>query len=357
MNYRMLDSTTAVRFPNAAPCPRRHHDAMQLTLVLPSLLALPSATLAVSSGLAALAQHAPPPHHESAGIDAVLLAAAHLPPATPLAPLAARGAGAACDNGTIARADPVALIAGRDDVLLGGRVDDLSSADAHAFIERLNSHFAGDGLVFVAPRPDTWFVRLAGLAPPQTTSLVQVHGAIHAHMPRGAQAGQWKRWLSEMQMLLHDDPRNVARERAGQWPVTAIWIADAGAVVAASLAASTQWLAPPGRAGDVARGLATNGPDSVAPAPAGLAHLSTTTDAVVILPDLRTPADLDAAMSAWLLPALTALDGGALDALAVVATDGRGAFVWTPRAVSWWTRWRPWSRPTAFVPPAAPDLS
>jgi hypothetical protein len=160
-----------------------------------------------------------------------------------------------------------------------------------------------------------------------------------------------------MQMLLHDDPRNAARERAGQLPVTAIWIADAGVLTAARYDATTQWFAPPGRAGDVARGLAANGPDGVAPSPAGLAHLATTTDAVVIFADLHTPAALDAAMTAWLMPALTALDGGMLDALTVVATDGRGAFVWMPRAMSWWTRWRPWSRPTAFVPPAAPDLS
>ncbi len=330
---------------------------MQLTLVLPSMLSLPPALLAAAPGLAALAQRAPPPHHDDAGIDAVLLAAARLPPTTPLAPLAARGAGVALEAGTIARADPVALIAGRDDVLLGGRVDDLSDADARAFIERLNSHFATDGLRFVAPRPDTWFVHVAGLEMPHTTPLEQVRGAIHAHMPHGVQAAQWKRWLSEMQMLLHDDPRNAARERAGRLPVTAIWIADAGAAVAASRKSSIDWFAPPGRGGDVARGLATQGPGDVAAPPAGLAQLPRTAASVVILPELRTPAALDAALTAWLVPALAALDGGTLGALTVVATAGRGAFIWMPRAMSWWTRWRPWSRPTAFVPPIAPGSS
>ena len=328
---------------------------MQFTLVLPSMLSLPSATLAASPGLAALAQRAPPPHYETAGIDAVLLAVAQRPPATPLAPLAARGAGVALGTGAIARADPVALIAGRDDVLLGGRVDDLSSADAQVFIARLNHHFANDGMEFVAPRSDTWFVHLAGLDPPQTTSLAQVHGAIHAHLPHGAQAGQWKRWLSEMQMLLHDDPRNAARERDGRLPVTAIWIADAGTADAAASNSSAQWFAPPGRGGDIARGLAAQGPGSVAPPPAGLAQLPSALDAVVVLPEVRTPAELDAAVGAWLTPALAALDHGTLDALTVVAADGRGAFVWTPRATSWWTRWRPWSRSPVFVPPAAPE--
>lgn len=328
---------------------------MQLTLVLPSLLSLPPATLAASSALAQLALRAPAPRHEVAGIDAVLLAAAQRPPGTPLAPLAARGAGVALGIDVIARADPVALIAGRDDVLLGGRVDDLADADAQAFVERLNNHFAHDGLTFAAPRPDTWFVHLRGLEPPQTTSLAQVHGAIHAHLPRGAHAGQWKRWLSEMQMLLHDDPRNAARERDGRAPVTAIWIADAGTADGTQGDASMQWFAPAGREGDVARGLAAQDPASVAAPPAGLVHLPPARDAVVILPALRSPAALDAAAAAWLAPALVALDRRALAALTVVATDGRHAFAWTPRAASWWTRWRPWSRPRAFVPPAAPE--
>ncbi len=328
---------------------------MLLTLVLPSMLSLPPATLAASPGLAALAQRSPPPLFVVAGTEAVLLAAAQLPPATPVAPLAARGAGLDVDSGAIARADPVALIAGRDDVLLGGRVDDLSDADAAAFIARLNNHFARDGLEFMAPRPDTWFVRLGGLAPPQTTSLAQVHGAIHAHLPRGAQAGQWKRWLSEMQMLLHDDPRNGARERAGQWAVTAIWIADAGPARVVSGNASTNWFAPTGRAGDLARGLAAPGPASVKEPPTNFAQLPSAADAVVILPELRAAADLDGTLSAWLLPALTALDHGVLDALTVVADGNRGTFVWTPRARAWWTRWRPWSRASTFVMPTVPD--
>ena len=328
---------------------------MQLTLVLPSMLSLPSAALARSPGLAALAQRAPPPHFEIAGIDAVLLAAAHLPPSTPLAPLAARGAGIAVGDGIIARADPVALIAGRDDVLLGGRVDDLSEADAAALIDQMNHHFADDGLDFVAPRPDAWFVRLTGLEPPETTSLAQVHGSIHAHLPRGAHAGQWKRWMSEMQMLLHDDARNVTRERAGRVPVTAIWIADAGAAGVLSSDAATRWFASAGRDGDLARGLAALGAGGVMVPPAAFAQMPAASAAVVILPALRASADLDTALSAWLLPALAALDHGTLEALIVVATNGRGAFVWTPRAMAWWTRWRPWSRPSAFVPPAAPD--
>jgi hypothetical protein len=328
---------------------------MQLTLVLPSLLTLPPAALTASPELAALARRAPAPRHETAGLDAVLLAVAQMPSSTPLGPVAARGALVSPGSAPVARADPVALVAGRDDVLLGGRIDDLSVADADAFIERLNAHFADDGLVFVAPRPDTWFVHLGSLAPPRTTPLAQVRGAIHLHLPQGEHAGRWKRWMSEMQMLLHDDPRNAARERAGLQAVTGIWIADAGIAPAARDDASMQWFAPAGRAGDVARGLAPQDPASVPPPPNDFAQLPRARDAVVILPALRTTAALAAAVTAWLAPALLALDRGKVDALTVAGDDGRGAFVWTPRAASRWARWWSWSPAPRFVPPTAPE--
>ncbi len=316
---------------------------------------MPPAALAASPELAALARRAPAPRPEAAGIDAVLLAVAQMPPSTPLGAVAARGALVSLGSAPVARADPIALVAGRDDVLLGGRVDDLSVADADAFIDRLNAHFADDGLVFVAPRPDTWFVHLGSLAPPHTTPLAQVRGAIHMHLPRGEHAGQWKRWMSEMQMLLHDDPRNAERERAGLPAVTGIWIADAGIAPTAHDDASMQWFAPAGRAGDVARGLAPQDPASVPVPPDDFARMSPAGNAVVILPALRTTAALDTAVTAWLAPALLALDRGMLDALTVVADDGRGAFVWTPRAASRWTRWRAWSPTPRFVPPTTPE--
>ena len=56
-------------------------------------------------------------------------------------------------------ADPVTQVVGRDDVLVTGAVGDLGEAGANALIETLDAHFATDGLRFIAPRPDTFFVR------------------------------------------------------------------------------------------------------------------------------------------------------------------------------------------------------
>ena len=346
---------------------------MHLRLVLPSLLSLPRDVLAASAALATMTRRAPPPRHEARGLDAVLLAAALLPLETPMAPLAAHGAGITIESGFIARADPIAMVAGRDDVLLGGRVDDLSADDAQAFVSLMNDHFASDGLRFVAARPDTWFVQFVDIAAPQSTSLAQVHGAIHAHLPQGPQGARWKRWLSEMQMLLHEDARNVARERAGQAPVTGLWIADAGSALRAGAGAAAaaaagsgagnscgsgsgtnvHWFAPAGRTGDVTRGLAALHNSAAPTPPATLAQLPTTPNAVVILPQLHTATDLQAAADAWLSPALAALDRGAITELTVAADDGHDAFVWLPRTVPWWSRWRRTSA-SVFVPPVVP---
>ncbi|MEP7330227.1 MAG: hypothetical protein ABI777_13540 [Betaproteobacteria bacterium] len=328
---------------------------MHLTLFLPSLLAAPRDALIASPALAAMARRALPPEYVAGGLAAALLAVAGVPPDTPLAPVAARGAGVDIGTDAIARADPIALVAGRDNVLLNGRVDDVSAADTQAILDRMNTHFADDGLVFFAPRPDTWFVRLIGIDPPQTTSLARVHGAIHGHLPRGIAAGRWKRWMSEMQMLLHDDPRNAARERNGQMPVTGLWIADAGPAVTTAGDASRRWFAPAGRDGDVARGLAPMGPGSVSSPPATFALMPPGADAIVILPPLRSAADVHAAMTAWLAPTLAAQDNATLAGLSVIADDGRGAFTYSPRAESWWSRWRASARRQVFAPPTTPE--
>lgn len=327
---------------------------MHLHLVLPSLLALPREALSASLALAALARRASPPRHEARGLDAVMLAAAGLPPDTPIAPLAARGAGLAVASGTIARADPITMVAGRDDVLLGGRVDDVSAGDAQVFITMLNVHFASDGLTLVAARPDAWFVRFADLAVPQTTPLAQVHGALHAHQPRGEHAARWKRWNSEMQMLLHEHALNVARERNGQSPVSGVWIADAGPALPSAGGNAVDWFAAEGRTGDVARGLALAHACAASPPPAAFAQWTATTDAVVILSPLHTAADLQTATEAWLSPALAALDRGALAELTIAADDNHDAFIWSPHATQWWMRWRTASA-TAFVAPQVPD--
>ncbi len=157
-----------------------------------------------------------------------------------------------------------------------------------------------------------------------------------------------------MQMLLHEHPLNAARERNGQSPVSGIWIADAGPAVPAAGGTAIDWWAAAGQAGDVARGLAQMHARTALPLPASFAQWNASSEAVVILPPLRAEADLHATVDAWLTPALAALDRGTLTGLTIAADDMHDAFIWSPRAAKWWTRWRG-ATATPFVPPVVPD--
>ncbi len=325
---------------------------MHLVIAVPQLLALPPEAHAPYPAFSRLARYAGAPERFPGGLDAALLAASGLPGDAPVAPLAALGAGFDPGEALIMRADPVTFVAGRDDVRLGGRVDDLSRADADALVAALNAHFAADGLVFHAPRPDAWFVVASSGDAPQTSALPEVTGAIHAHLPRGAQGSTWRRWLSEMQMLLHADAVNVARESAGRAPANGIWISGAGRrrdvePVRARL------FAVPRRDGDLARGLASIGGEAAATPPAGFAALPETEHAVIALSAVGEPDALRALAAAWLAPAVAALENGRLRSLALVTdADGGAAHLWRARPPSWPARLAGRLSSPPFAPPA-----
>jgi hypothetical protein len=266
---------------------------MRLTLVVPHLVASGRA-LPDEPAFARLAAHAGKPRDLARDLDTAAIAAG-ASSMLPIAPLAALVAGFDPGTSYVLRANPVALVAGRDDVLIAGRVDDLTAAEAQALIDALNAHFAQDGLAFHAPRPDAWFVVSRDHVPVDTTPLSQVEGELRPHLPRGEHGGIWRRWLSEMQMLLHAHDVNAAREAQGRAPVTGVWIEGGG----------------------------------VARQPATFAAL--THDAVVVASGRDAVRD-------WLDPALDALERGTLDELTLLTDDTGTTLQWTASRPSWWKR-------------------
>ena len=251
------------------------------------------------------------------------------------APLAALGAGLDVGDAYVLRADPVAFVAGRDDVLLSGRVDDLAVSDARSLVDMLNRHFADDGVAFHAPRADAWFA-IAREHIPVDADALQPNEPIGTHLPRGPHASTWRRWLSEMQMLLHEHPVNAAREAAGLAPVTGIWVCAGGCLPAAIRLAPMALHASPSRAGDVAIGIARAAGHAVQPAPAAFDALATSEDAFVVVPRAD---DADALARDWLAPALAALERGAIERIAILAGNGRASLYESSRP-SWWRRLR-----------------
>ena len=328
---------------------------MRLTLAIPRLLLLDRAALSALPALAALAHYAR--HGEtSAGDIDVIVASGEVPDvALPVAPLAALGAGFDPGRAYVLRADPISLVAGRDDVLLTGRVDDLEADAAGALVATLNAHFAGDGLVFHVPRPDAWFVTVRESPALATSPLSSVRGAIHRHLPTGDDAGRWRRWMSEMQMLLHNHPVGRAREERGQTPVTGIWLSGGGALPQAPRGTPSAVFAGDGPAGDVARGRARFQGRAAATLPPNFSMLPVREDALVVLGTITSTDAANAVADAWIAPAVRALERGDIAALRFLA-DGAGHVAsWRADRPKLATRLRGRFARPVFVPPEFPD--
>ncbi|MEO8346943.1 MAG: hypothetical protein ABI607_14725 [Betaproteobacteria bacterium] len=324
---------------------------MRLVLAVPDLLAHDRGALASLSSLARLAQFSNAPVVRQGALDDFLVT----PARSATAALAALGAGYDPGAKYVLRADPVSLVAGRNDVVLSAHIDDLDAVDTAALLATLNAHFSGDRLAFHAPRPDAWFVESETAPDFRTTPLPAVRGAIYPHLPTGNDGPQWRRWLSEMQMLLHEHPANAVRAAHGRVPVTGIWISGGGRLTDIAPTQGARTFATKGPAGDVARGLAERNGIFVSEPPLDFSALQTEVSAIVVLsPAARmNVGDLD---RDWLAPAVRALEHGALDGLTLLA-DGLGV------AASWHAERPAWSRrisaqtrallaPRPFVPPA-----
>lgn len=307
---------------------------MNLTLIVPGLNACSATALAATPALKRLAVFAEAPTALDGGLDIATLAALGLAADTPVAPLRALGAGHAVGDPYVLAADPVALVAGRDDVILGAKVDDLTADEAATLLATLNAHFAADGVTFVAPRADAWFACTAADPILVTTPLRAAVGRpIFDHLPRGADGKTWQRWQNEIQMLLHTHPVNAAREARGAAAITGLWFWGGGRLRDIDRSNDATLAACAGDAGDLLRGYARHLgrrddglPSSIAPI---LAHASGTPSAVAALPPVAGDRALAALATEWIAPAIAALARRDITMLDLVA-DGNGVT----------TRWR-----------------
>ncbi len=148
------------------------------------------------------------------------------PSSYPIAPLGLLAEGIAPEGAAWIRSDPVFLTVERDQLILAEASSlPVDAQEAQALIATLNQHFSEDGLEFVAASPKSWYLRLSRLPAIATRSLHEVAGQnIHAYLPTGADARQFRSLLNEAQMLLFGHPVNLAREQRGLPPVNSIWL-------------------------------------------------------------------------------------------------------------------------------------
>ena len=152
----------------------------------------------------------------------------------PIAPLSAVYDG--LGEGCWVRADPVHLRLQRDKLILVPNVVDVSEAQAGQLCAALNRHFAGQGMEFIAPHPQRWYVRVDRLPDIETVPLSQATGRnVYGLLPKGAEALRWHQLFNEIQMLLFSHPVNQVREDCGELSINSLWLWGSGCSSAVTL--------------------------------------------------------------------------------------------------------------------------
>jgi hypothetical protein len=299
---------------------------MQLTLVVPGPLDWTASVLASldprAPALARLLASGGAPVIEEDGLVASACRACGIARQGdwPVAPWLAHAAGLAPEHAYWLCAEPATLVVGQDDVRLRALVEDLTAADAAALCATLNAHFVADGVQFLAPMPGHWFARVEQAQQISTRPPEAAQGAqLFAFLPAGADAGRWKRWQSEVQMLLFEHAVNLRREQEALAPVNSVWLWGGGryARTEATATHSTAIFADDTRLRELARGAALD----VAAVPSGFDALPRTPCTTVWLETFdadAAPTRLAAIDRAWMAPVLRALSTGALRELELV---------------------------------------
>lgn len=106
----------------------------------------------------------------------------------------------------------------------------LDMDEAQAFARPLKPVFGDAGMILEVSSPDHWHVRLPVDAPtPTLAAPEQALGEdLYQHLPDGADGRRWRVLLNEVQVLLHQHPRNAERRTLGLPPVNSLWLWGGG---------------------------------------------------------------------------------------------------------------------------------
>jgi hypothetical protein len=337
IDYRMLDSIDRWRTARAG----QHLFVgllMSLLLVVPGLLAQPLATLE-RGPLADFARFARSATRDPRGIESALIDALGMPSSVAPAPLMAEGAGLDVDDRYVVCAEPVSLAGGADGQPHIVRVDDLTETEAESLCATLDRHFSPDSMRFNPARPATWFA-FCERPPPGTTfsPLSTLRGRpLAAELPRDEGGGTWRRWQSEIEMLLFEHPVNQVRAESGRAPVNAIWFWGGGMRSPTAALGITVYAAS-GREGDLARGLALVEGGAAEPLPGEFPVRNRRQQAIYVLDEVRDAGALARCTTRWLERARDELFQGRLGATSLIADGDGAAAVWRIDAPSAWER-------------------
>ena len=247
------------------------------------------------------------------------------------------------------RADPAHV---RPDMtgarLLGiGERLSLSQDDAAALLPALKPVFGDSGFALDAPTPSRWYLRLLREAKfPQFSAPDEALGEdLFEHQPDGPEGRRWRALLSEVQIVLHNQPWNAQRAERGLVTINALWVWGGG-VLPDRLLADAQHAFSDDDLIQAAMGIAGG---TSQPLPQHFDNASSI-DGTTALYDLRRIRDFATLQRDWLLPALRALHADRVKTLMLDAADGSRLQLASAQR---WRFWRgAWSMPAASQSPA-----
>ena len=148
----------------------------------------------------------------------------------PVASLSALGDGLDVSRGWWLRADPVNLVADRDQLYLSASdALGLSRSEGEELVTELNRLYAEDGWEFSAAESGNLYLRLPQSLVMRTVPTAEAMGQrVGEVLPTGEDALAWQRAMTEMQMLLHASPVNARRAEQGLLAVNGLWFWGGG---------------------------------------------------------------------------------------------------------------------------------
>lgn len=148
----------------------------------------------------------------------------------PMAALSALGDGLDAASGWWLRADPVHMVADRDQLYLSAcNALGVTRSEADELIAELNRLYEEDSWWFVAVAPQRWYLRLPQPLAMRTIPTTEAMGCrVGEVLPQGSDALLWQRSMTEMQMLLHASPVNARRDEQGFLTVNSLWFWGGG---------------------------------------------------------------------------------------------------------------------------------